>query len=573
METQEQSILCPDCGVNYIDITRFNVYKKCISCARRETIASTKNVPYIKWKDLPESERKRLEKQREDKNKSYKEKVKKHKKNKVNKVSGTILPANELVKKFLEHINYLDNYANGNTLVIKTTDIYNQFIVYCMSHYYMSISRQSLYNILTSKFGFKRSGISYLSLDGSVTNSEDMISVSNDENSKSSRVRYNQIYTPDILEDIQALASADKTVTELRDEIIRKYPDKNITISNFNNIISRQHIIHAGRRNYNKHKVETGIIMPREIHSGIVSNKDVLAKEPDTVDIAIKTTNDMPDRLAPVKDEVIKVLQTKFNAMKCKTTNDFNLEDYINMIELFIYLMHNIDTIITVRNNQYDITNWYQDEIVHEMENELAEEGNTYLQDKMYVLRDIRRYIESDRDALKQMRVFFKNLVKMFPEADAKKVVGQLKYISNNNKQPKFIPTVDLGMVKKYTWATYGSPSSPKNNKEIFTTNSVEKFIDEKSEDTKTEDVKTVKVNGTRTHLSQEEIDRGLKIYRVSCNISGGGYGAFKPWYKDYPCINSDIAMSFARQEFARMKASNKSLLFTDVDVHQLNVI
>ena len=123
-------------------------------------------------------------------------------------------------------------------------------------------------------------------------------------------------------------------------------------------------------------------------------------------------------------------------------------------------------------------------------------------------------------------------------------------------------------MVNKYSWATYGSPSSAKNSKTALTTNAIEKFINEKSDE-----IKTVNINGTKTHLSKEEIDRGFKVYRVSCNISGGGYGAFKPWYKDYPCVNQEIAMSFAQQEFARMKASNSSLLFTDVKVHQLNVV
>lgn len=559
MELQDQNVLCPDCGVNYITIKRFNDYKKCISCARRETIANTTNMPYVKWIDLSDDEKERLEKQREKNNKSAKIRARQ-----VTKTNGTTLPAEVLVKKFLDSKNYL----TGGDISIKTTEIYSQFSVYCSSHYYTLLSRHELYSILIEKFGFKKKmsyGINYLRLEGNINISlksnktSDLVSEIKKENLKS-----NQIYTQEMIDYLISIADETKTVSELREALLKKYPDKKITASNFNNIIARRKIPHFISNGFK-------LIKPTEVDTVTVDTNVI--EEPQLTITDVKSdVKDKPDiendRLVPIKEEVIKVLQTKFTAMKCKTMNDFKLDDYINMIELFIYLMHNIDNIISVRNNQYDIANWYQDEIIHEMENELAESGNTYLQDKMYILRDIRRYIESDRDALKQMRVFLKNLNKVFPESDAKKVIGQLKHINENVKQPKFIPTVDLGMVNKYSWATYGSPASAKNNKTVLTTNAVEKFMNEKAED-----IKTININGTKTHLSKDEIDRGFKVYRVSCNISGGGYGAFKPWYKDYPCINADIAMSFAQQEFARMKASNSSLLFTDVKVHQLNVV
>jgi len=559
LELQDQNVLCPDCGVNYITIKRFNDYKKCISCARRETIANTTNMPYVKWIDLSDDEKERLEKQREKNNKSAKIRARQ-----VTKTNGTTLPAEVLVKKFLDSKNYL----TGGDISIKTTEIYSQFSVYCSSHYYTLLSRHELYSILIEKFGFKKKmsyGINYLRLEGNINISlksnktADLVSEIKKENLKS-----NQIYTQEMIDYLISIADETKTVSELREALLKKYPDKKITASNFNNIIARRkipHFISNGFKLIKPTEVDTVTVDTNEIEEPQLTIEDMKPVVSDKRDIE-------NDRLVPIKEEVIKVLQTKFTAMKCKTMNDFKLDDYINMIELFIYLMHNIDNIISVRNNQYDIANWYQDEIIHEMENELAESGNTYLQDKMYILRDIRRYIESDRDALKQMRVFLKNLNKVFPESDAKKVIGQLKHINENVKQPKFIPTVDLGMVNKYSWATYGSPASAKNNKTVLTTNAVEKFMNEKAED-----IKTININGTKTHLSKDEIDRGFKVYRVSCNISGGGYGAFKPWYKDYPCINADIAMSFAQQEFARMKASNSSLLFTDVKVHQLNVV
>lgn len=574
MKTQKQTILCPDCGVNYITSERFNEYKKCISCARRETIANTTNRPYVKWIDLPKEERQRLEKQRENNNRTAKVRAKNKS---THNVVGTVLPTNVLVKKFLDSKNYL----NSGYISIKTTDLYTQFTIYCSSHYFTLVSRHELYNTLINEFNFKRKmsyGINYLYYEGNSLNTvSDKDNTASDNKDvvskiKSNTVKVNQVYTPDMIDYLFEIANENTTVSDLREALIKRYPDRKITAANFNNIITRKKVPHYVSKGFalikpveNVNTVKVVYETPKEETNleTTVEDKPVVVNEP----VVAEKQNNSLDRLVPIKDEVIKVLQTKFTAMKCKTTDDFTVDNYINTIELFIYLMHNIDNIITIRNNQYDIANWYQDEILHEMENELAETGNTYLQDKMYVLRDIRRYIESDRDALKQMRVFFKNLTKSFPEPEAKKVLGQLKHINELNKQPKFIPTVDLGMVNKYSWATYGSPSSAKN-KATFTTNEIEKTMDKKAED-----MKIVNINGSNITLSKDEIARGIKVYRVSCNISGGGYGAFKPWYKDYPCVNGEIAMSFAQQEFARMKASNSSLLFTDVKVHQLNVV
>ena len=68
MLEQNNKHLCPDCERTYIDSNRYHNFGKCVSCQRRERLALTKNVDYIKFKDLPEDEKNRLDKQRETNN-------------------------------------------------------------------------------------------------------------------------------------------------------------------------------------------------------------------------------------------------------------------------------------------------------------------------------------------------------------------------------------------------------------------------------------------------------------------------------------------------------------------------
>lgn len=624
MNEQSNKILCPDCERNYIDRGRYASYGKCVSCQRRETIARTKNNDYIKFKDLPQVEKDRLDKQRETNNNWNK---RKHSKSVtgVTPVTTTAVGDDDSTKKFLLHRNYLQcDYVS-----IASTELYQEYIVYCGMHYLVAKSRVDFYKDLREKFGFVKimsGGVNYYRRGAktSMTIPEAKSIISGikpkiePKETTEVGVRSNQIYTPKMINEIKFMAKPTISVKELRELFVQLYPDKNITVANFNNIIARHKIPHLTKAEmdagvitepvvptqyvavgintssgltYNSNYKEEDIMIKKEEDNIVKENppaiidegpreipEPVIEEVPEEVNTAVKEPeldeDGDPIRLKAVKAEVNKVLHTKFNAMGCETKLDIELDAYIKLFEMLQYLTNNVDNLIKMRNNQYDVTNMYQDDVLHEMENTLAKEGDTYLSDKMYVLRDYRRFIESDRDALRQMKSILNELGKIIKGDKVKKVLGQLNFVQKNNNTPKFIPTVDLSMINKYNWAIDGTVYSPKNRKAICVTNELEKHLNAKADDlievTLNQSDKSVRP--TTMRLSQEEIDRGFGVFRVSCKLSGGGHGAFKSWYKDYPCVNEEIALSFAQQEFTKMKAAQRGLLITELEVHKLNI-
>jgi len=606
----KQDILCPDCGINYIDEERYTNYKKCISCARRETLASTKNLPYIKYIELPPEEKVRLEKQRAQNNawarkRNNKDVDDKSQNIKVVNTSIEKVPMEEkrtnerIVKEFLIYKNYLDmSYVS-----IKTTELYGQYLNFCSTKKYGIMSRTVFYNILLDVFGFSRkmsNGCNYI-YKGEKSNKSVKIETIQKPNvtiikPKKTKIkkRVNQVYTDDIVSAILELSSTDKTVTELRNEIVELFPDANITTANFNNIIVRKQVPH---KPFDRREARKIVISDAEYEKlepianvEIADNTEVKSVSKDsTVD-----ADGDPIRLVPIKGEVVSVLDERFKKDKCRNPLNYTISDYINMLEMFDYLSNHIDTLIKFRDRQFSIVNDYQFDIVHEMENELADDGDTYFQDKMYVLRDYRRYMEIDYKALNVMKPLINTMKNgINPNNPVEKCINSLKQLIQTNGQPKFVPRVDVGMAKKYDWAllrnsfnkriveTMGDTlegTASKDEQKEPEANLQEQLMQMEKDLRKDNAIETkedipisVRMNAnlrrlkSNVVLSEQQIKSGFNVYRVSCKISGGGYGVFKNWFKDYASIKEDIAMDFAKQELARLKATNKGILVTDL--------
>lgn len=569
MNKRSNEILCKDCNENYINEERFKKFGVCLSCQRRMTMAKTHNFKYVPYKDLPQSEKDRLIKQRETNNRWAK------KKNAKLKAGGD-------EKKLKELLSEMDKLPPE--FLIATS---NKISTMC-------------------------------------------------------KPRENQIYTSEIVDEIKATANENISVSELRQIFINKYPDLNITASNFNNIISRHKIPHASRTYGKSSTAEEKIIVnPVKTNKLNTTNSDdkenlkfsayidfnKMLEPPQNLQSKhiIKQELDEdgdPIRLQPIKQEVVSVLDEKFKEKKCRNQFNYTVDDYINMLEMFEYLAGNIDGLIKCRDAQFNIVNDYQFDIVHEMENELAEEGNTYLQDKMYVMRDYRRYMEIDYKALKQLRPVLKLIRGMIHPNnldDPKSISGCLKVLKqtiSENAQPKFVPRVDVDMTKKYDWAMnknskYKKAVAQATSKQETSITETEQFLQSKLSDEtiklnkeekydlgkQLDDIdkqikedkpisksipiqdKSIKANASlknmksNVKLTEEQVRAGFGVYRVSCRISGGGFGVFRPWYKDYSCVKEEIAMAFAQQEFAKMKAENGQLLFTEIECHKLNVV
>ena len=623
----KQDILCPDCGINYIDEDRYKNYKKCISCARRETLASTKNLPYIRYIDLPQEEKDRLAKQRAQNNAWAKKRNEKEtddtKKEDIINEKPAKIPMEEkrtnerIVKEFLDYKNYL----NVSYVSIKTTELYSQFISFCNIKKYGVMSRINFYSLLLDNFGFSRkmsNGCNYIfrgdrlsasTIDIPKPKIKPVVPKVTASVSKP-KVRANQVYTEDIIAAVMELSSTDKTVTELRNEIVELFPDAKITVANFNNIINRKQVPHKPfDRREQRHTVisdaEYEAMKPLNDVTIENENADVKNNELPVLDSTTDADGD-PIRLVPIKGEVVSVLDERFKKDKCRNPLNYTINDYINMLEMFEYLATHIDTIIKFRDKQFTIVNDYQFDIVHEMENELAKDGDTYFQDKMYVLRDYRRYMEMDYKASNIMKPFI-NMMKtgINPNNPLDKCIKSLKQIEQTNSQPKFIPRVDVGMAKKYDWALLRNSYNKRvvednsniSTEEINVLPKSTEYVDTVQPFNKTEpdevvlkelnemertlrndtsikgntslttvarlnaNLKSIK---SQVRLTADQVKQGFNVYRVSCKLSGGGYGVFRKWYKDYACIKSDIAIDFANQELARIKASNKGVLITD---------
>lgn len=651
MNKRSNEILCKDCNENYINEERFKKFGVCLSCQRRMTMAKTHNFKYVPYKDLPQSEKDRLTKQRETNNRWFKKKNAKLKangdENKLRELLSEIdkVPPEFLVGKFLAKYGY----DKLSSVYVKGSDLYNEFEKYCKQENYKLIDIKDLYIILMDKYKYNRA----IGPDGDYIYKgipEDevidrLVTVYENIVRPETKLKSNQIYTPEIVDEIKATANENISVAELRQIFINKYPELNITASNFNNIIARHKIPHA-KRTYGKSKVidEQIIVNPVKTNKLYITDNNIVENleidEPIDFNEVPEPPQDLqpkhiikqeldedgdPIRLQPIKQEVVSILDEKFKEKKCRNQFNYTVDDYINMLEMFEYLAGNIDGLIKCRDAQFNIVNDYQFDIVHEMENELAEEGNTYLQDKMYVMRDYRRYMEVDYKALKQLRPVLKLIRGMIHPSnpnnpdDPKSISGCLKALKqtiSENAQPKFVPRVDVDMTKKYDWAINKNSRYKKAvaqsvpQQEISTTeteqflqstlvdepiklNKEEKYDLGKQLDTIDKQIKedkpiaksipiqdrSIKANASlkslksNVKLTEEQVKAGFGVYRVSCRISGGGFGVFRPWYKDYSCVKEEIAMAFAQQEFAKMKAENGSLLFTEIECHKLNVV
>lgn len=538
-----KDILCPHCNIEYITQNRFNDYGKCLSCMRRETIAKTKNAPYIKFIDLPQAERDRLLKQREYNNNFNKKKSNstcnsEGSKNQSKKPSKK--PSKKLTKNQYEEVN----------------------------------------------------GVRV-------------------------RVRDNTIYTPDIISKIMEISGDDISAKEILEEIKKLYPDKPFTYGNLSNIISRRNIPHKTKNNTTEKfsavieddidyfdEEEIVSTEPVEYVSVEKSVEDV-EKYVDKSRVAKINTEELPERFNTVLDEVDGVTDAKFRREHCQLDRNYESKDYISLvehllklsneggdllnyiydIERLVYITTNGQEIVNKRRSQQNIMNAYQSDVIHEIENVISEDGNTYLSDKLHIIRNYRRYYEMDYRNVATLRPIRDNMTtaleklneafKLFKESlDPKILNGVLENLKKNQnyvENPVFKPMVDTTMVDKYEWVKPLDTTSAKSRISVVHYNP-----DSFNKDTSNNGRPVTRIgmgaNTPPTNQLKARVRKSLKIFRVSCKVSGGGYGVFQTWYRDYECTNKDTALSYAKNTLNQLSQTRKGMVFTDLDVVELNV-
>ena len=475
---EKKDILCPDCADNYISEKRYTNYGKCNSCYRREIMARTKGIDYIKFIDLPKSERDRLAHQRKQNNKSAK----------IRRQKGVTDDKQETIQ---------------------------------------------------------------------------------------SNTRKNQIYTPDVIDSIFELANDETTIKELLNAIKEKYPDKSFNEGNLKNVIRRYKlphlVLHRGSKPIKSEIVDT------------ISNKDEidLSKELSCIidnNIAVINTNVVdvneyenqeelkgePERFKPIRAEVQGILDKKFKALGCIVERNYTTSEYIDAVDMLLYLKKNITRLVKNRTSQLNIMNAYQSDMIHEFENVIAKEGDTYLSDKMHIIRDYRRYYEIDQKDVQTLKTILSKL----EVEDLENAIRILNRNKNYVENPIFKPYIDTTLIEKYDWA---HPINEGDNKSNVSVTKYNPYGFKKTNESKVTRVGLPK-NTPPTNQLNSKTRKSLHTYRVSCKISGGGYGAFEEWHRDYECKNKDIALAYAKNTLNQLSANRKDMLWSDLGVVELNI-
>lgn len=197
-----------------------------------------------------------------------------------------------------------------------------------------------------------------------------------------------------------------------------------------------------------------------------------------------------------VEQEVLTTIQDKAKKLNCNTEKDYSTDTYIEVLEILKYLSTKRTTLQRTRLDQKDITQGYQEDVLHEIEFSESEPGNTYLQDKLKLIRGYRRYFEHDYEDL----IIMEDLLSVIDTEKLSEVLTKLKSKRNARAGKYFyIPRVDNSMIQKYEWAKNGQLNSKVVNRPLLTT-------------------------------ADRLESRKMHQYIATCQVSGFGIGTFKDW-------------------------------------------
>ena len=343
----------------------------------------------------------------------------------------------------------------------------------------------------------------------------------------------NKIYTEEVLDEIKRLADCATSVSKMIPILNEKFEPKKFNANTLYQVMYKNKI-HISKKQLLTIVTDNQLL--DELDTQIKTATEVLSTPKDEVTLI---QNNQEDRYAPIRAEVEATAKKKFKELKCDLEINPTTDDYISALKSIRYLCGNLNRIETNRLNQHDVMSNFDDDVTHTIENEEPLPGDTYLLDKLKVVRNIRRYYEYDMQDMVALKEFINSI-------DIKKLdvaIHRLETQKKNRNEAYYIPTVDMEMVDKYDWAIQGSPNADKNNKNIL----------------KTTTAKTKYTNQSRT-------------FRATCDISGGPFGVFQKWIKDYRCNTQDDALVNAKKELASIIRQNRGgVHYINLEAHQLN--
>lgn len=483
-------VICPDCKKNVISVSRYNSGKVCVSCTHRMAWAARKGEPYIKYKDLSKLEKQRIT---ETKAKVSQAKLKR----KLIKLS--IIDTSELDSKKTKGKNGVFQVSMSvKDYIDKTAD--------------KDLSIRELYGKIIEHFNPIKLNLDVAGLQKYIHRK---------------KLPFRKC-TSEERQEILAKARAIRR-TQLKEE----KPQVNFT--NINKLKEEQpnNLGNIDNKSVDESDSVQNISSIEDINeSDIISTSTIIRSEN-------KYEDEYENRFKPIEVEVQSVLNKKFKEVGCELGYDFSVEDYINALIVLRYLINNYQDINSKRNDQWDIANRYQTDIVHEMEAVVSAPGDTYMQDKCHVLRNIRRKYELDKKAIEIMKPFLTAISNRSNEITS--VLNKLKIVKESKDDLVYVPNVDTTMVDKYDWAKATNVSPKLMQKSLLTSNN--KFNRRK----------------------------GDPIFKVSCYLSGNGYGTFKFWSKEYSYPTEEEADKVAKMELDNIKKRNGGLLVSNYKITKMN--
>lgn len=478
---ESSGVLCPDCKVSIIDIDSYNSGQVCNSCKHRKIWSNKKGVPYIKYKDLSQNEQDKLLRRKLTGQSYYKRKKEKDDSDK--NLNYQINSSSEVVKKH-------------NTTRKFKPEVY-KYIKDIASE---SLSVRELREKILEKFPEIENELTYIFLHKTIYAKKLPFRRLTDEEKSNIFAEARSKVNKDLNTDINKVK-----------DIINN--NTNTLINEVDNIYDKNNFID-----------DSNVVTISEI-SGITSKVTEYKEE---------------YRFEPIINEVKEVLNKKFKEVGCEIGYDFSVEDYIDAFKVLRFLINNFTTIVQKRNDQYDIANNYQTDVVHEMENEISAPGDTYMQDKCHVLRNIRRGYELDVNCINIMKLFLVSMSKR--SAELTDIIDKLEKIKNRKDDPKYVPNVDDSMISKYKWAQSTNPS-----------------------DTKIMDKSLLISNSKKNRRS------GNPIFIATCYLSGGGYGVFKKWTKEVSFPTIEEAQKAIDIELENIKKKNKNIMISNFSIYKKN--
>lgn len=344
-------------------------------------------------------------------------------------------------------------------------------------------------------------------------------------------------FTVAFIEDLEEKAKT-KNIIELTEYARNNYPQYDISKERIKSLLMAHNIDYVKMR---KNKVKT--IKTNEAETDSASKPvNNTYNEQDTKEDEIEKENivkvveqivgkkdnviseDELKEIEKAKQDVLNTLNRKYKLMMCNIDFTYTIDDIIKALNMFKDLNSHLSEYMGKLRQQYYIINEYQDDIVHEIENESYED--IYLFKKLKSLRTIRRQSKYNSICLNILNKYKKEDIDIETITD---IINELKQQKQYEEKPIYIPKVDMDIVDKYDWGQRPSLTSKKvHNPNI-----------------------------------RKEIPDTEKLYLVETEISGGGYGVFNKYVRKIQAQSEEEAITFMENILERKKQYNNQIYWT----------